>query len=612
MLKIPFLRNILLIAFICAIFFPIYNLLYISPSYQELLVQQTEREASRFVRFMILSNHLDEIELRQKSISVSLSKNIHALKDEKQLIKLRIFSPSGEIVFSTVTPEVGTINNKAYFRDVVARGHIYSKMVHKQSATAEGVVTAIDLVETYVPVMIDGHFHGAMEVYYDITAGQKALAVLSRHSLSVLLAASGGLLFITLLVLFNARNSIAARDQAEASLQRVNDELENRVTVRTEDLSAANQLLATEIFERKKAQKALQQALLASLEERERIDSIISSVTDALLVTDHQDNILLINPAAAMLFNVNAVEVLGRRLPDVVGYDELLLEIAKSRIELGKTESVDFDFMMSREGTKHVYQGRASRLCEKSVNRDGLVLLVHDVTDERHIDQMKSEFVSMAAHELQTPLTMILGYSEILLDASKNFKPEEKREFLQIINGKTVELSRLVDDILDLSRIEKGQGLQLTFTPVDLVALSRQLVVDLEQTSASHRIVVEHAVPVILVASDRMRLMQMLDNLLTNAVKYSPAGGLIRIVLSQAEGWAQMAIIDQGIGMSAEEIANAFERFYRADSSITAVRGVGLGLSITKHIVDAHGGGIEIFSRTGKGTRVEIRLPLVV
>jgi len=611
MLRIPFLRNILFVAILFASVFPLYDLFYIIPSYQNLLLQETEREAARFVRFIIVSNYLDEIELLPGRIPESLINDIVQLQNDEALVKLRIFSPAGEIVFSTDKSELGTLNKNTYFREVVAKGVAYSKIVHKESITAEGVTTDIELVESYVPVMIRGEFHGAMEVYYDITTGQMALASLSQQSFSMLFTVAVGLLLMMLLLLFRAYKNILARENAEIALQTVNQNLENRVGQRTIELSTANQLLSAEVSERKKAQLAQKQSFISTLEARDRIDAIISSVADALLVTDHQDSILLINPAAELLFNVKATDVLGHRLPDVIGYDELLLEIAKSRTKLGNTESVDFDFVMVHEENRKVYQGRASILRETSVNGRGLILLIHDVTRERQIDQMKSEFVSMAAHELQTPLTMILGYSELLLDLTKKFNPEEKRDFLQIINDKSVELSGLIDDILDLSRIEDGRGLKLDFTRVDVATLLRQSIAGFDGTNSQHQFVLEFATESVFVDADESRLIQVVENLIANAIKYSPNGGMIRVVLGLEENWMRLDIIDQGIGMTEEEKVNAFERFYRADSSNTAVRGTGLGLSITRYIVDAHGGKIDIFSRKGKGTRLEIRLPLV-
>ncbi len=611
MLRIPFLRNILLVSLFFATIFPLYDLLYIIPSYQKLLIQEAEREAARFVRFLVVSHDLEQLELAPDRIPQALINDVAQLKAENQLIKLRIFAPSGEIVFSSEVQEIGTINSKSYFRQFVAKGQLYSKMVHKESVTAEGETVDRDLVETYVPLMVGGHFNGAMEVYYDITLGQQSMASLSRQSFSMLLGAAIGLLLMTLLLLFRARNSIEARGRAEVALQRANEDLEQRVGQRTTELSNANHLLSAEIAERKKAQQAQKASFVAVSEARSRIDSIISSVADALLVMDHEDVVVLINTLAESLFNVSAEEVVGRRLPDVIGFDQLLLEISKARHELRHSTSVEFDFEMTVDDEKRVYQGRTARLKGSVASGCGLVLLIHDVTRERQIEKMKSEFVSMAAHELQTPLTMILGYSELLLDSRKQFDAREQKDFLQVINDKSIELSGLIDDILDLSRIENGRGIQLKFKRVEIGLLCRQLIADFERTSPAHCFVLEGADEPLFVDADETRIMQVLENLLGNAVKYSPNGGLVKLVVQPVENWLQLEVIDQGIGMSDEVKENAFERFYRGDASNTAVRGTGLGLSIARYIVESHGGEIRIFSSKGRGTRLEIRLPRV-
>lgn len=610
MLRIPFLRNILLVSLLFATIFPLYDLYFIIPSYQNLLIRETERASARFVRFLVVSNYLDRFELRPGNIPVSMINEVEQLRVEGQLVKLRIFSPTGEIIFSSVSKEVGTINKKKYFRQMVAKGQLYSKMVHKSSVTAEGIVVDRDLVETYVPIMIEGHFHGALEVYSDITPGQQSLTSLSRQSFLMLVAASAGLLLMTLLLLFRARKNIEARNRAEDALQKSNEVLEERVDQRTIELSGTNKKLAAEISERKKAQLAQKATFIAISEARDRIDAIISSVADALLVTDHQDVVVLMNRAAEELFNVKATDVVGSRLPDVIGFDKLLFEISKARLELRGSTAVEFDFEMENGHDKRVYQGRTSRLKEIVGGGRGLVLLIHDVTHERQIERMKSEFVSMAAHELQTPLTMILGYSELLLDSSGKFGSDEQRNFLRVINDKSIELSRLIDDILDLSRIEDGRGMQLDFARVDVGSLCRHLVADFEGANGRHRFAVEMTDDPLIVIADDARLTQVMDNLLGNAVKYSPNGGLIKVSLNREENWLFLDVVDQGIGMSDTEKAHAFERFYRGDTSNTAVRGTGLGLSISRYIIDAHGGQIEIISSKGEGTRLKVRLPL--
>jgi len=611
MLKISFLRNILLISLFFALAFPLYDFLYLIPAYQTLMIKEVESDAVRFVRSLVIGNHLDEFELEKNKIPPTLIEMVNVLQSEQMIVKLRIFSPVGEIVYSTESKEIGTVNDKNYFVDIVAKGQNYSKMVKRKTVTAEGIQIDTDQVETYVPLVFDGHFHGAMEVYYDVSSGQNQLRLLSYKSFFTLLFVALGLFGTTLLVLSRAYETYQARERAEALLKEANEVLEARVRQRTEELSQANQALSAEISERRKAQQAQKSAYEQALEARNRINAIISSVADAILVTDEQDRLVLINPAAETLFGVQSKAAVGAHLPEIIGFDSLLLHISKARVQLKDKGLVEFDFSMELEDQERVYQGRTSRLLDASkVTSKGLVLLIHDVTRERQIDRMKSEFVSMAAHELQTPLTMVLGYSELLLDPSKNFAAEEQRDFLRIINDKAIELSQLVDDILDLSRIEEGKGLHLTFRPLLLGQICQRLVTRFEREHRQHRFLLDLPKQEPSVEADGVRLMQVVENLLSNAVKYSPDGGLIRVTLHPREDRLQLDVVDQGIGMREEEKNRAFERFYRADASNTAIRGVGLGLSISRYIVNAHRGDIRIFSSKGQGTRVEVSLPL--
>lgn len=611
MLKISFLRNILLISLFFAVVFPLYDVLYLIPAYKNLMITEVESDAVRFVRSLVISNHLEDFNFEKDIIPETLIETVNVLRSEQMLFKLRVFSSQGKIVYSTEEKEIGTFNKRDYFVEIVAKGKTYAKMVKRKTLTAEGIQLDTDQVETYVPLVYKGAFHGAMEVYYDVSAGQNQLRSLSYKSFFTLLFVALGLLCTTLLVLSRAYAHYRARERAEGLLKETNEALEDRVRQRTEELSQANQALSAEITERRKAQQAQKSAYEQALDAHNRINAIISSVADAVLVTDAQDRLVLINPAAETLFSVRGQEVVGAHLPEVIGFDSLLLQISKAHVRLKEKSLVEFDFRIEIEDQERVYQGRTSRLLDASTaTSKGLVLLIHDVTRERQIDRMKSEFVSMAAHELQTPLTMVLGYSELLLDPSKDFAPEEQKDFLHIVNDKAIELSRLVDDILDLSRIEEGKGLHLTFRPLLLGQICQKLVTRFERDHRQHRFLLELPAPEPSLEADGVRLMQVVENLLSNAVKYSPNGGLIRVAVHQREDWLQLDVIDQGLGMREEEKDRAFERFYRADASNTAIRGVGLGLSISRYIVNAHGGEIRIFSSKGQGTRVEVSLPL--
>ncbi len=230
----------------------------------------------------------------------------------------------------------------------------------------------------------------------------------------------------------------------------------------------------------------------------------------------------------------------------------------------------------------------------------------------RRSDEMKSEFISIAAHELRTPLTSILGYAEILLNQAHfgEFTAEQQRSFLQEIYDKGLVLAETVNELLDLSRIESGQSIPLQLAPCSLDEILSSLVASYRRNFPRHRFELQleqHCPAGILV--DRRKMEQVMENLMSNAVRYSPADSLVRIVGRQEKGGYRVTVIDQGIGMKPEQVARIFEKFYRADFSDTSTGGLGLGMSIVKGIIEAHGGWIHVESAPGQGTSVSFFLP---
>ncbi len=260
-------------------------------------------------------------------------------------------------------------------------------------------------------------------------------------------------------------------------------------------------------------------------------------------------------------------------------------------------------------GSPRFLQARVSTIFALDGRTTGVVILFRDVTREREIDRMKTDFISTAAHELRTPLTSILGFSQVLL-SQPDLSAGEREEFLRYINDKGTVLADIVKELLDIARIESGQGLSLNsypFPPGEMVGLMEPLI---KATGGQHHFEVNLTGGDIRLLADRSKIGQVLENLLSNAIKYSPAGGPIRIDGCADGSYYRISVTDQGIGMTAEQVHRVFDKFFRADVSNTAIGGVGLGMSIVKHIVEAHGGGIAVESEPGKGTRVSFTLPL--
>lgn len=589
MLKIPFLRNILIVALTFAIILPLVDLLVIHPSYETLIEKEAEEDAVRYVRQLTLALGLEGFPLERNSIPPSVRAVVGRLQGDGKLIKLRFFSPTGEIILSTKPNEEGTVNAHDYFREIVARGRVFSKVVRKSSTTADGEITNIEVVETYVPIMVDGSFRGAVEIYYDITSQRKEVEAVSAISLLLIFTISLGLLLILLMLLHRARKIIEARQNAEDDLRRANECLEERVTERTREL---------------------QEALRTSEEDRKKIDSILRSVSDGLLVTDHRHRILLVNAVAAEMLAANSPLVLGSSVKEAFGNTGVSMQIANALLW---RQSVQIGYQSSgrNPGRTRFIQARTSPLLGDGEHEAGMIILLHDVTHEREVERLKSEFVAMAVHELQTPLTAVLGYSELLAmeGGDISFTAAERREYLSCISEKAEGLSRIVDDLLVVNQMEAGCSLPLekdSFLVDDLVL---QTISYYRQHSARHDFVTELPSALALHA-DRGRIRQVLENILSNAVKYSPKGGKIRVQGEIHEDFFKVTIEDRGIGMSSDQVLRIFDKFYRVNTSNTAVPGTGLGMSIARHIVEAHGGHIWVESMVGQGTAVHFTLPL--
>jgi len=228
------------------------------------------------------------------------------------------------------------------------------------------------------------------------------------------------------------------------------------------------------------------------------------------------------------------------------------------------------------------------------------------------ISRLKSEFISTAAHELNTPLATIMGFTELLFDRGPigTVSQEQRTEFLNHIYDSSERLSKLVDDLLDVSRIESGQNLSLN-KEVQSIRNLLESVVNRFKLITSHQIFLNISPEVSeRLLFDENRIDQVMQNLLSNAIKYSQKNSTITIVAEGNADHCMITVIDRGIGMTDEQRSRIFEKFYRGDSTDTAIKGVGLGMSIVKEIVEDHGGTIRVDSLLGEGSSVRFTIPI--
>ncbi len=367
-------------------------------------------------------------------------------------------------------------------------------------------------------------------------------------------------------------------------------------------------VVCQDITSRKRAEEATRSALRDARQASERIDVILRSVADGLLVVNEMGEVLLMNDVACKLFQLDPTTVVGRSVATLLPDPALVAPIRRALEPFSPATFFDFDVTDSAGGRRIVH-ARTSPIREQLEGRDGLLILMQDVTQQRMVDRMKSEFISTVAHEFRTPLATVLGFSELLLSRD-DFSPEQRREFLTYIFEKADSLSDIVDDLLDLSRIESGREIELRQEPVAAEEAFMPVVRDFRLQYPDHIFEAEWEAPSAPLHLDRRKISQVMENLLSNAVKYSPDRQRVKIIGRCHDEGYLVQVSDSGIGMSPEQKARVFEKFYRADSSNIAVAGTGLGMSIVKHFVEAHGGRVWLESQPGVGTTVSFILPL--
>ncbi|MBI9086086.1 MAG: PAS domain-containing protein [Desulfobacterales bacterium] len=353
----------------------------------------------------------------------------------------------------------------------------------------------------------------------------------------------------------------------------------------------------------------LDKTLADAVESRDRIDGILKSVADALIVTDIYNNVVLMNPAAEEMLGVGFSQVVGKPI-DLAINEKTLREKVTETLD-NKTTGYQFDFELRGDDPKRprIMRARTSVVFDGESRETGIVTIIHDVTHEREVDRMKTEFLSTAAHELRTPLTSIQGFSEILL-MREDLSPDEKKKFLTYINKQAVGLAGIINDLLDISRIESGRGFTLNKAPCNAGDAIQQIIPYFQEQYKQHKFEVVLPEEPVELNVDKEKMGQVLKNLLSNAAKYSPGGGLIKVIGEVLTDHYQISIEDQGMGMTPENIDKIFDKFYRVDASNTAIEGTGLGTTIVKHIVEAHGGKVWVESELGKGTTVRFTIPI--
>ena len=344
--------------------------------------------------------------------------------------------------------------------------------------------------------------------------------------------------------------------------------------------------------------------------ERAKVTTILDSMVEGVMALDAHGRILVTNPSARRILDFAPEQLESRSLLEVVRNRELA-DLVKWCQSLTTPERCSREVELTMP-QRRVLEVNAMPLALADQQR-GLVLVLHDITELRRLEQVRAEFVANVSHELRTPLTAIKGYLETLLDESSP-DPLMYRHFLEVAHTHADRLGRLVNDLMKLSDIETGK-ITLKQESVSLVESVSEVVGIYQNKARKKGVTLTNQVPSdIIIKADRDRLSQILINLLDNAVKYTASSGEIRFSTRNGDRSDDviLSVQDTGQGIPPEDLPRITERFYRVDKARSREEGgIGLGLAIVKHLVHLHGGSIQIQSEFGKGTRVDIVLSLV-
>jgi PAS domain S-box-containing protein len=337
---------------------------------------------------------------------------------------------------------------------------------------------------------------------------------------------------------------------------------------------------------------------------------------DAVIAVDADNRIILLNKAAEQLTAWKFDDARGRQVDEIIRFineqtnqpiESPIDNVLESRkIETGS----DQDALISRLGRVCPVSATAAPIRRNDGTMAGIVMVFRDVSQQREIDRMKSDFISSVSHELRTPLTSIKAYAETML-YDKDMPDDTKREFLQIINEESDRLTNLINGILEISRIEAGT-IEIVQARVNVASIVSRAVADLRQIAKKKHIELQTDIaensPELL--GDENKIHSMVTNLVNNAIKFTPENGRVDVMLKVCNEELVITVADTGMGIPKDELPKIFGRFYRVHRPGKEIQGTGLGLAIVKEIVLRHEGRIDVVSEPDKGSTFTVYLPI--
>lgn len=351
---------------------------------------------------------------------------------------------------------------------------------------------------------------------------------------------------------------------------------------------------------------SLQNQMIEIKENEQRLSGVLANMMSGVILVNVEGRIVLANKAIGSMLGRNSESLIGQMHVEA-GRNASLSNLIEQSLKTKKEIRDEIHFYYPKERILDVH---LAPFVGENGDMRGIIVVLHDVTDVRRLEKMRSDFVANVSHELKTPITSVKGFAETLLDGAME-DTELCRSFIEIIYKESDRLHRLIKDILYLSGIEHHR-VPLTSEQVNMVN-AINAAVDMVKNAAAKKNIQLHLPPQenIVIEGEKDRIHQIILNLLSNAIAYTPEGGKVTVTLSATESKIKFGIADTGIGIAQAEISRIFERFYRVDKARSRNSGgTGLGLAIVKHLVDSHNGTIEVDSMEGEGTTFTVTLPI--
>ena len=600
------LRNILLFSIFVVVLFPAFEQWVSYPKFADLLIRSTENSAERAATHLSKNLLALDDNLYDEKLPPEFIKELAKTTLDFQIEKIKLFTSSGKVIYSSDKDEVGLFNTHDYFRNTIAQGTVYTKIVHKGQKTLENRTVIVDVIETYIPIIQHGLFVGAFEIYYDVTDQKGQLDGLLHKSSLVLTAIAAGLLLAVLMLVIAASHEITVRTISQNHQSSINAIL----NISLEPISLPEQLtsILDTILELPWLAKEKQGAIfLYHPAKKELVMEVQKGLAKPLLALCA--NIPLGHCLCGKAAESKRIIFAHHGDKQHVIQHEQMQPHAHYCIPIISSENL-LGVIILYVTEHHPYDADETKLLGTIGTTIAGIIERKQMEEElrwakeraEQSDRTKSSFLAMMSHEIRTPLNSIIGLNEHLLEDEENI---QRRHYLELakIGGET--LLSLINDILDLSKIDADQlELETThFNLFKLVSDTGKIVRNkAEEKGLAIKISVAPNVPTATIG-DPQRLQQVLLNLLGNAIKFTEMG-LITIDLQRDQnGPIHFTVADTGIGIAQESAETIFQPFTQADNSTTRrFGGTGLGLDICRRLVNLMGGRIWVESIEGQGS----------